>query len=160
MYLEKLGFALLGLAISGCAREPERPEPLGYFVTHIEDDGTKKYQYTLEMEQADRKSGNGRPGNTKGHLYGNSRSGVSGGVTAGSVRSRSGGTRRQGGQERYQQITERLENMLEKELKNSGYCHQGNRELERVVNPPTIFIRGKCEETASDEDLQQFHNNT
>jgi hypothetical protein len=59
---------LLMALLSACAGEPERPEPpRGYFATHIEEDGTKKFQYTIDVSEAKERRGNGRPGNLKGH---------------------------------------------------------------------------------------------
>ena len=143
------GCALLVLA--ACSGEPERPDPPeGYFATHIEADGTRKFQYTIDPpDQGRSRAGSGRPGNTAGHVSGSSSRGVSGGVTAGT-----GGGGRQapsGGSayDRFQQINRQLETMLEQELKNSGFCQQGYRETERVVEPTTIYIRGECKKTAA-----------
>ena len=152
--------AFFPLLLSACASEPERPPPPeGYFATYIEDDGTKKFQYTIDTpEQKKSGKGNGRPGNMTGHMAGSSSRGVSGGVSAGS-----GGGGRQapsgGGYERFQQMNSRLENMLEQELKKSGFCHDGHRETQRVVEPPTVYIRGECEEAATDSDRSNFPNN-
>lgn len=150
--------ACLFSALIGCASEPDRPEPVGYFVTHILEDGSKSFQYTLEVGSTGGKSKNGRPGNTSGHLHGSSNRGVSGGVTAGSSRKSSAGGSRQGGYEQFQKINARLEHKLEMELKNSGFCHEGYRELERVVKAPDFFIRGQCKEAASEDDRQRFPN--
>ena len=151
----------LPLLLSACASEPERPPPPeGYFATHIEEDGTKKFQYTIDFPDQ-KKSGkrNSRPGNMMGHMTGSSSRGVTGGVSAGT-----GGGGRQapsgGAYERFQQINDRLENMLEQELKKSGFCHDGHRETQRVVEPPTVYIRGECEETATDRDRDNFPNNS
>lgn len=140
------------LALAACSSKPERPDPPeGYFATHIEADGTRKFQYSLDPpEQGKSRSGNGRPGNTAGHVSGSSSRGVSGGVTAGTggggrQASRSGAS----GYDRFQQINRQLENMLEQELKNSGFCQHGYRETERVVEPTTIYIRGECNKTTS-----------
>lgn len=139
------GCALLLLA--SCSSEPARPDPPdGYFATHVEADGTRKFQYTVTPpDQGRSRAGSGRPGNTAGHVSGSSSRGVSGGVTAGT-----GGGGRQAASsgasayDRFQQINRQLEDMLEQELKNSGFCQQGYRETERVVEPTTIYIRGEC----------------
>lgn len=135
------------LALAACSSEPGRPDPPeGYFATHIEADGTRKFQYTVvPPDQGRPRAGSGRPGNTAGHVSGSSSRGVAGGVTAGT-----GGGGRQtsssgaSAYDRFQQINRQLEDMLEQELKNSGFCQQGYRETERVVEPATIYIRGEC----------------
>lgn len=148
---------LLATLLTACASEQERSEPPeGYFATHIEADGTKKFQYTVDMPEPRGGRGNGRPGNTAGHVSGGSNRGVSGGVTAGSSRSTSSGSG--GGYERYKQINEQLEDRLERELKNSAFCHSGHRETERIVEPQTVFIRGECTEKASEDDREKYPN--
>ena len=144
--------------LSACASEPERPEPPeGYFATYIEEDGTKKFQYTIDVPEASERRGNGRPGNLKGHAYGNSSRGVAGGVTAGTGRGPSRGTG--SGNAQLAQINSHLEKQLERELKNSGFCHSGHRETGRVVQPDMVYIRGECEEKATDDDREQYANN-
>jgi len=143
--------------LSSCAGEPERSEPPeGYFATYIEEDGTKKFQYTVDMPEPRGGRGNSRPGNTAGHVSGSSNRGISGGVTAGSSRSSSSGSG--GGYERYKQFNEQLEDQMERELKNSGFCHSGHRETERIVEPQTVFIRGECTEKASEDDRAKYPN--
>lgn len=144
--------------LAGCASEPERPEPPeGYFATYIEPDGSKKFQYTMELPERSSGRSGGRPGKMGGHVSGSSGRGMSGGVTAGSGRRPPSGS--SGGNERFEQINARLENSLETELARSGFCHSGHRETERVTKPPTIYIRGECSEKANDEDRKRFPNN-
>ena len=50
----------------------------------------------------------------------------------------------------------KLENRLERELKSTGYCREGYREIERVTGPSAFFIKGKCSELATEEDRKQF----
>jgi len=151
--------ALIAALLTACASEPERPEPpKGYLATHIEDDGTKKFQYTIDLPESKEKRGNGRPGNLKGHAYGNSSRGVTGGVSAGTGRgaSRGSGT----GNARLAQINNHLEKQLDRELKNSGFCDAGHRETGRVVQPDLVYIRGECEDKATDDDRVRFTNDT
>lgn len=149
---------LVTVLLSTCASEPQRPEPpVGYLATHIEEDGTKKFQYTIDVPEAKERRGNGRPGNLKGHAYGNSSRGVAGGVTAGTGRS---GSRAAGsGNARLAQINGQLEKQLERELKNSGFCDAGHRETARVVQPDMVYIRGECEDKATDEDRVRYASN-
>lgn len=148
---------ILGLPLlAACSASPERPEPPeGYFATHIDEDGTRKFQYTLDLADEASKRGNGRPGNMAGHVSGSSSRGVAGGVSAGS--GGRGGKPPQGssgGYQRFQQINEELERQLERELAKSGFCEQGHRETERVVEPTVVYIRGECTDKAdSDQPL-------
>lgn len=151
----------LFLFLTACSTKPERPEPPdGYFSTYIEQDGVKKFQYTIDYpeggQSANRK---GRPGNTRGHVYGSSSRGVAGGVTAGTGgRGQRASSGRGYSYEQFQQINSRLENVLERELNKSNFCHQGYRETERVAEPPMVYIRGECNEAASEEDRERFPN--
>lgn len=147
----------LVIFIAGCASEPgKRPEPEGYFVTFIEEDGSKKFQYTLDIQDSPARRSLRSPGGTGGHVSGSSSHGVSGGVSAsGSI----GGGSRYMTREQWDQLNNRLQSMMERELKNSAYCGQGHTETERIVEPPTVFIRGECKERASESDRVDFPNN-
>jgi len=46
--------------------------------------------------------------------------------------------------------------MLDQELKATGYCRDGYQETERMTGPSDFFIKGKCTESASDEDRSIF----
>ena len=149
---------LLIALLSACASEPERPDPpTGYLATHIEEDGTKKFQYTIDVPDPRERRGNGRPGNLKGHAQGNSSRGVAGGVTAGTGRGASRGAGK--GNVQIAQINSHLEKQLERELKNSGFCHSGHHETGRVVQPEMVYIRGECEEKATDDDIERYASN-
>ena len=146
---------LLIALLSACASEPERPDPpTGYLATHIEEDGTKKFQYTIDVPETKKRRGSGRPGNLKGHAYGNSSRGVAGGVTAGTGKRGSRGIG--GGNTRLAQINGQLEKQMERELKNSGFCDAGHRETARVVEPDTVYIRGECLENAADGEEESI----
>jgi hypothetical protein len=142
-----------------CSTEPQRPEPPeGFFATYIEDDGLKKFQYTFDLPESKAKGGNQRPGNMQGQVSGGSASGVKGGVTAGTnSRSKTVPSGR-GGSSGNQVLTKQLENQLERELSQSGFCRTGHSETERNLQPPTIYIRGECTEQATDDDRANFPN--
>ncbi len=166
-----LALTLLCATLSACSSTPEQPEPQGFLATHIEDDNSKLFVYSLEMpspEQARRGSkGNGRPGNATGQVYGSSSRGMAGGVTVGSGGGRRAASNHSGtgrgtsrGTSRSQgNINGRLENMLAEELEQSGYCRNGFMELERMTQPPDVFIKGECDESATEEDRNLFPNN-
>ena len=108
------------LFLTACASEPERPEPpQGYLATFIEEDGTRKFQYTIDVPDSKERRGNGRPGNMKGHAYGSSSRGVAGGVTAGTGgrQARGQGSGQGSGSNRHGQINALLVKQLERELK-------------------------------------------
>lgn len=135
--------------LAACAGKPDRPEaPDGYFATHVEEDGTRNFQYTLDVAESDQRLG-GRPGNVRGHASGSSSRGVSGGISAGT----GSGKQRpaSGGYEAYQRINKLLDLRLEEELEKSGFCPNGHREIERVVEPGLVFIRGECKAAAGKE---------
>ncbi|MFC1719959.1 hypothetical protein ACFL00_02320 [Pseudomonadota bacterium] len=152
------------MCLAACSTKPDRPEPQdlpeGIFATYIDDDGIKKFQYTIELPDRGKSTrGRGRPGNMSGQMSGSSGGGVSGGVTAGTL---GGGTHptsgASSGYEQVRQLNERLEHMLELELQKNGFCREGYRETERLTEPPVVFIRGECKETASDDDRELFSN--
>jgi hypothetical protein len=145
---------LLTTLLFGCASEPEnRREPEGYFATFIDQDGSKKFQFTLDIPHQSQGRRNQSAG---GHMSGSSAYGVSGGISASSSM---GQGSRYMTREQWDQLNNRLENMLERELNRSRYCHQGHQETERLVEPPTVFIRGECKENASEKDRVDFPNN-
>lgn len=149
------------MILAACSTKPDRPEPPeGHFVTHIEVDGLKKFQYSIEVpERGTSTKRLGRPGNLSGQASGSSRGGVVGGVTAGT---RSGGTppppSAYNSYEQFRQLNARLDHMLEFELNKSSFCREGYRETERVTEFQVVFVRGECTETASDNDREQFPN--
>lgn len=149
------------LLLSACAGKQEKQEPEGYFATQIDGNGDKLFQYSLDIPTPGGgkrgTKGTSGPGNVGGYVAGNSSRGVTGGVTAGTGtrkgRRRSGG---KGGSNHFAELNAKLENRLEKELKSTGYCREGYQETERVIDPSAFFIKGKCSETATEEDRKQF----
>ena len=148
--------ALLLFIISGCSNKPERPEPEGFFATHTDEDGIRLFQYSLDVQASTNgkrgPNGASQPGKVGGHVAGSSSRGVSGGLTMGSTQGKRG--RKTGGKGRvdsYQRITDKLENLLEQELKLTDYCPQGYTELERMIGASEAFIKGECNEVSSAE---------
>jgi hypothetical protein len=146
--------AALTLLLTACAAEPEKPEPpSGYFATNVTEDGTRQFQYTLEVSDSPPDRRGGRPGNLQGHAVGSSGRGLSGGVSASTA---SGGSRQgPGGYEAFQRINKLLENRLEAELARSGFCPSGYRETERVVEPGLIYIRGECKRASASAAIEE-----
>ena len=151
---------LATVLFTGCSSNPEKTEPEGYFATRINEGGEKLFQFTLDIEASNgdkqgARSG-GRPGNVGGYAAGSSSRGVTGGVTAGtkSGKGRRGGSRNSSNY--FAEMNSRLENRLEQELKTTGYCREGFQEIERMTGPSAFFIKGKCDESATEQDRQQF----
>lgn len=146
---------LISALLFGCASEPEeRKEPEGYFATFIEEDDTKKFQYTLDIPDQSRPRRIHQSGG--GHVSGSSSRGVSGGLSASTSM---GGGSRYMTREQWDHLNDQLARMLDRELNKSAYCHQGHKETERLVEPPTVYIRGECKEKASESDHMEFPNN-
>ena len=152
----KLFVPVVLICMSGCSGNQKNETPQGYLATHIFDDGSKQFVYTVELPesagQGKRGRNNGRPGNVTGQVRGSSNRGLSGGVTAGTGgRGKSGGRGQQG-------KVALLQEALEAELKKSGYCRKGFMELDRMMQPTQTFIKGECVETASVSDREEFPN--
>jgi len=152
----KLFIPVVLICICGCSGNQKNDTPQGYLATHIFDDGSKQFVYTVELAESagqdKRGRNNGRPGNVAGQVRGSSNRGLSAGVTAGTGgRGRSGGRGQQG-------RAALLQEALEAELKSTGYCRKGFMELDRMMQPAQTFIKGECVETASAGDREKFPN--
>ena len=160
---------VMAILLCSCASTPDDSQIQGYLATHIMDDGSKHFVYTIDYPpggiDGQKTNSNGRPGNTTGHIYGNSSRGVAGGVTLGSGNSKSGG-RKGGGRQRsgksqpsrQAHINLRLDEMLAMELRQTGFCRGDYMELERLTRPPDVLLRGECDETATTQDRADFPN--
>lgn len=140
-----------------CSGNQNNPSSRGYLATHIFDDGSKQFVYTVELADAagpgNRSSGAGRPGNVAGNVQGSSSRGLSAGVTAGSA-SRRGGKGKKGQQSRDSLLVDSLQT----ELEMTGYCRDGYMELDRMTEPSQTYIKGECVEAASKKDYARFPN--
>ncbi|EKE67766.1 hypothetical protein [Gallaecimonas xiamenensis] len=140
-------WTLTPLLLAGCCscgrqapgdQPGDQPEPSTYFATHISDDGSKRFVFSLENR---RSGGRGQPG----------RGGPGG---------RQGGP---GGQDTdrapsSEQGSEQLDERLEDKLLESGFCRTGYMELSRSDSGRFARIAGECNESASAEDRQAFPN--
>ena len=152
--------------IGACSNQQKNEALQGYLATHVFDDGSKQFVYTIDLPDPATRSkggkGSGRPGNATGHVSGGSTQGLSGGVTAGTGNRRpggkTGGSRNASGKR--QDRATILVNALDDELKKSGFCRDGYMELDRMMEPRQTFIRGECIETATDHDREVFPNET
>lgn len=155
---------MMAILLCSCASTPDDSEIQGHLATHIMEDGSKHFVYTIDYPPGgiNRQNANStsRPGNATGHIYGNSSRGVAGGVTLGSSGRKSGGRKRTGNSQpsRQAQIDVRLDEMLAIELKQTGFCQGDFMELERLTRPPNVLLRGECDETATTQDRADFPN--
>lgn len=152
---------LIVVLVCACSGKQERTEPEGYLATQISEDNRKQFVYSLEFPKLD---GGGRGGRMRGHMSGSSSRGVSGGVstgTGGKGRGSHGGGRQgggRGGADVQRNINDTLETMLERELKKTAFCRDGYKELERATTPPQIYLKGECNESATENDFEEFPN--
>ena len=154
----KLIISVMLIFLLGCSSRQKNETPQGYLATHIFDDGSKQFVYTVELPelngQGKRGKGNGRPGNLAGQVRGSSNRGLSGGVTAGTGGGSKGGRSGRGQQGRAALLNE----AVDAELKTTGYCRDGFMELERMMEPAQTFLKGECVEAASVNDREEFPN--
>ncbi len=150
--------AIAPVIICGCSNQQINEEPQGFFATHIFDDDSKQFVYTVDLPDLTKGGeggkGGGRPGNTTGHISGGSNRGLYGGVSAGTSNRKSSGKT----DGRMQGRAAMLMNALEKELKKSGFCRDGYKQLDRMMEPQQTFIKGECIEAASSNDREVFPN--
>jgi hypothetical protein len=148
----------LGASMMACGGQPTQAEPSGYFATFIDEQGVKKFQYTLDSPFASsRNTSPTGPASSSGHLGGSSSRGLSTGVSM-STASHPGSSNPNRGRNLLDGINNDLDTQLEKSLRESRYCRNGYQEKERVIEREIIFVRGQCEELASGEDRLQFPN--
>ena len=155
--ITKLLIPMSFICMWGCSSNQQSESPEGYLATHIFDDGSKQFVYTVVLPESTgqhKGGGSGRPGNVSGSVQGSSNRGLSGGVTVGTQ----GGGKGRGSGRRRESRTDVLVKALEVELKETGYCRDGYMELDRMMQPSQTFIKGECHEAASAKDLEAFPN--
>lgn len=158
-YLLKALTLVFLTSIAACSGSQKNELPQGYLATHIFDDGSKQFVYTVDLEDSvgrgTRGQGNGRPGNVSGNVQGSSNRGLSAGVTAGTGKSRGRGNK---GGRSGQGKDGMLVSSLEAELKRTGYCRKGYMELDRMTEPSQTYIKGECVEAANENDRDEYPN--
>jgi hypothetical protein len=140
---------LLGaLGLASCAsKPPEPPKTRETFITLIKRDGTKQFSYTLVMEMPkDKTGGPGRGGHHGGP-------GAKGPGHHGHDRDKEGGDRDQ-----EDQFALLFNNGLNEKLATTGFCRTGFNQLDKQGRLGATQLQGECNESATDEDRQQFPN--
>lgn len=141
------------LFMISCSSTQKKQEPVGHFVTHITEDGTKKFSYSLVASNP--------RNNKKGHNKGggaNNRGGGRGGKGGGQDRNRGGSRDRSDQSNQKFMIKEKFLKKLERTLFEKDYCHEGYSELDSFYDREMSQIKGTCEEKASHEDTIKFPN--
>ena len=161
MNLKTAILILLSVAVSACSNSQKNPDFDEYLATHIRSEGSKEFYYTVTLTNAD-ESRRGRSNkNVSGGMRvsggSNSNPRGSGGVTVSGQGNGKGSVSRPGGQGSAR-ASEKMSEQLEKKLLTTGYCRDGWMETERQIQPPFANIRGKCNETATDKDRENFPN--
>jgi hypothetical protein len=144
--IRKSIFVLILTSIVACSG-PDRKsqaEPFEVFATHILDNGTKLFVFSLEMTQdggpqGEKSQGGGGPGGGGGQ----------GGPPQGQG-SKGGNSSKGGGQEK--QLDEKLIATLEQ----TKYCREGYVVLDRNVVEGISSIRGECNDGATEQDRASF----
>ena len=141
------------LFVISCSSTQKRPEPVEHFVTHITEDGTKKFSYSLTASSP-------RGGN-KGDKRGGGRSqgsGGRGGKGGGQGRNKSESRDKSKGSDQKHQMQERFLKKLERTLFEQGYCQEGYVKIDAFFDREISQYKGQCEEKASNEDIIKFKN--
>lgn len=148
--IKQLIFVVMVTAMVACSG-PDRKkhsEPLEVFATHMLDDGTKLFVFSLEIQQGRGQQGErakGGGGSVGGRHGGGSGGGGNGGPPQG-----------QGGKSRGPDGDKQLDEKLLATLQQTGYCREGFYELDRTVAAGISSVRGECKDAATDQDRKSF----
>ena len=148
-----LPLALLSIS---CKNNPkQKPEFEESFVTHIESDGTKKFNYSLV---------NLKPIGNQKHDSGMGGRNARGGGRGGKGNKNGNGGRRgvskdsNGKVDLQQKMKEKFIRKLEKTLFENAYCSDSYVELDSFYERGSSQFKGQCEEKATSEDRKRFPN--
>ena len=148
-------FLVLSLFLTACASNQWKSSEVDeVFVTDIKPGGLKIFNYSLTKTSTQTSGGGERGGNSsKGSGKHSGRGGKGGGKSGGHGSVGSGKSDNESGMKPY------FNEMLESELKKSGYCRHGYIELDSYSGRGQLQMRGECEEGATEEDRIKFVNN-
>ncbi|MBB6521711.1 hypothetical protein [Pseudoteredinibacter isoporae] len=140
---------LMVLFLVACSSQPKGPEVTERLVTHISEDGSKRFQYVMTMQ---RKKGAGR-GGFKGGGKGMGGKGMA---------NRGG---QSGGKNRTDMIAQMQEKMkargieaMEAKLDETEFCRDGYMVLSEQFTMARLKINGECKESATEDDKKNFPN--
>ncbi|WP_041523227.1 hypothetical protein [Gilvimarinus agarilyticus] len=131
------------LTLAACSSGPkQKPALIEHFSTEILDNGSKLFVYEAVAQATDNTRGKGRGGGGRGEP-------PSGGGR--------GGQGRNGPQDAgADKVDDRIKEMIDNKLAETGYCREGYMSLEESVKRGQILVRGECTETATEEDRATF----
>jgi len=138
--------------VAACSSTPEKEGFSESFVTQISEDGSKRFQYTLQREIPD--GGRKRGGRMKGAMKG-------GGMMGAGGRGQGGGKNRTDMIAKMQEkVKAQAHGSLEEKLAEVEFCREGYMVLHEAFTMGRFQLQGECRDTASEEDRQRFPNSS
>jgi hypothetical protein len=152
----KIMILSLMFSVVGCTNNHQkRPQTEEIFVTKIEENGTKRFNFSMNMEiPSDRRGGRpaGAGGGRPGGMGGGRASGMGGGRPDGN----------KDFEKRREQMMEKMKKNIYEKLRltlfNTEYCREEYIEIDSIFIPGNASIKGECEEKATQEDILKFPN--
>ncbi|WP_299768262.1 hypothetical protein [uncultured Pseudoteredinibacter sp.] len=141
--------------VAACSSTPEKEGFSENFVTQISEDGSKRFQYTLQKGIPD--GGRKRGGRVKG-----------GGMKGGGMMGAGGARRGQGDDKNrtdmiakmQEKVKAQAQGSLEEKLAEVEFCREGYMVLHEAFTMGRSQLLGECRDTASEEDRQRFPNSS
>lgn len=152
------------LTLTACASDRPKHHRVNIednLAKEITQDQTKLFTYTMKMSF----KGGRRMRQSEGYGGG----GMEGGMGRGGMGGGSGGGEINGGMERQNRgmrdpeaMKQRMENRilqrLSEKIKDSGYCREGYKILDKDIERGYASIRGQCNEKANEEDIRKYES--
>ena len=161
MRLNIIVLLLLAAMSLACASKQKNSVTSEFLATHIRNDDSKAFQYSVVLNHADGRGGKNVGGGMRMSGGSSSNTRAYGGVTVGN--SKGGGKGGKGGGKNTRgkpldRLNEELDKLLADMMSREDYCRDGWMEIERDYQPPNHIIRGECNESASAKDREKFPN--
>jgi hypothetical protein len=142
-----ISLSITALTLSGCSsNSPKRQGgmPTEVFVTHINPDGSKVFNYSLIKKmptQGQMGKGMGKGGGMHGGMGGSMKGGKKPDMSKMKAK-----------------MEEKANKKLNLKLSETGYCREGYMELDSFFERGHVTIKGECNETATEQDKKTFLN--
>ena len=143
-------------SVVACSHKPKPRDDQQKFVTHIDQSGSKQFQFSVQSRAANKNKSNGPRGGAKGGM-GAKGQGKRGDGHAGNRRDEVRGSRN-GDHENREKMRHKLYKKLEQHLANTEYCREGFVETDLYSDDGHIIIKGRCHDKARSEDRAKFRN--
>lgn len=138
------------LFLGACSTQPKGAEVSERLVTHISEDGSKRFHYVMTLQ---RKKGASGRGGFKGGGKGQGGKGMGGRAS------------KSGGKSRTDMIAQMQEKMktrgiesMEAKLDEAEFCRDGYMILSEQFTMARLTVSGECKESATDADRKNFPN--